>query len=681
MLRLATSDFAHFLAGDESALHKLLGAHPCERDGVPGTRFSVWAPRARAVHVMGSFNGWDASRHPMSPVGDAPGSPRQGGSAHESGSPREAGVWELFVPGAQPGDLYKFQVRSQAGSEQLAVDKADPMARGTEVRPASASRIVSADPFPWSDGEWLSGREERTRPGAPLSIYEAHAGSWRRNPDGSWLGYRALAGQLLPYVAELGFTHIELLPVTEHPYDESWGYQTTGYFAPTARYGPPEDFAYFVDRAHELGLGVLLDWVPGHFAPDAFGLRQFDGAPLYEKGYDEQAAHPDWGSLVFDYGRPEVVSFLLSSARYWIERFHIDGLRVDAVASMLYLDYSRAEGEWEANEFGGRENLEAIAFLRSLATMVGTRHPGVLLFAEESTAWAGVTAPVDQGGLGFDFKWNMGWMNDTLAVLGATPERRRQLHDRLTFSIHYAYEERHLLPLSHDEVVHCKGALFSKTPGSEEDKFAGLRLLLGYMWTHPGAKLLFMGGEIGQPAEWDEGRSLEWGLLDHARNRGVRRWVRALNDLYRREPALHARDHEPEGFEWLHVHDAERSVLAYLRWRPGWEDFVAVVANFSGTAWRGYKVALPAPGRYKVVLDSGDPRFGGEGRTALPQMAEETEYLSRPAALEVDLPRFGFLALQRQRRSRPEDRRVPSEERRAGAEDRRASAEDRRAGT
>ncbi len=625
---LGGADFERFRAGRESALHELLGAHFGARKSVAGTRFAVWAPRAQSVHVLGSFNDWQTGADPMARVDGA-------------------GVWERFVPGVLPGELYKFQVHSGLDGEPRAVEKSDPMARAAELRPGTASRVVAAEPNGWTDAAWLEARPERAAPETPVSIYEVHLGSWRRRPDGAWLDYRTLAAELLPYAAGLGFTHVELLPITEHPLDASWGYQTTGYFAPTSRYGTPEDFAYFVDEAHRLGLGVILDWVPGHFAPDLPGLREFDGAPLYEMGEEPRARHPDWGTLVFDHGRPEVVSFLLSSARYWIERYHLDGLRVDAVASMLRLDFSREEGEWEPNEEGGRENLDAIAFLRALADMVHERFPGVLLFAEESSAWPGVTAPTDEGGLGFDFKWSLGWMNDTLRVLRAPPERRPTLHSRLTFSLHYTHMERHLLPLSHDEVVHLKRSLIEKMPGSEEEKCAGLLLLLGYMWTHPGGKLLFMGGEIGERREWNEAASLDWALLDEPRHRGIRRWVRALNERYTREPALHHLDHTAEGFEWMDVHDAQHSVLSYVRWAPGWDDFVAVVANFSASARPAYRVALPAPGLYTALLDSGDPAFGGRGPVALPRAAEEVDYLQRPAALTLDLPPLAFLLLQR----------------------------------
>ncbi|MDX1578700.1 MAG: 1,4-alpha-glucan branching protein GlgB, partial [Gemmatimonadota bacterium] len=641
---LTSEDLEAYADGEETRLQDILGARVETRDGVEGTRFAVWAPRALAVNVMGSFNGWEARRHPMFPV---PGT----------------GVWELFIPGVGPGDLYKYQVRATAppeapGTEPLALDKADPLGRRVEVRPSSASVVVGPDDFPWSDDDWVEGRPARSAPGNPISIYEVHLGSWRRHEDGSWLGYGAFAEELLPYVKDLGFTHIELLPVTEHPHDASWGYQTLGYFAPTSRYGEPDDFRAFVDEAHRLGIGVILDWVPAHFPHDIHGLALFDGKPLYEHEDPKRGAHPDWGTAIFDYGRPEVVSFLLSSARYWIEDFHIDGLRVDAVASMLYLDYSRGEGEWEPNELGGNENLEAVAFVRKLNETVHETCPGALLFAEESTAWPGVTAPVEEDGLGFDFKWNMGWMNDTLEVIAADPHRRPSLHDTLTFSLYYAHGERHLLPLSHDEVVHLKRSLLSKMPGGYHNRFAGLRLLLGYMWTHPGAKLLFMGGEIGVWSEWDENGELDWDLLEHPPHRAMQDWVRALNGLYTTDPALHALDEEPEGFAWLDVHDAARSVLSYMR-RPApagsdghaepsdapeggpdapdaespepereatepesepdrpvesatnANDALIVVANFSAAPWRGSRVAVPAPGRSRVVLDSDDPAFGG----------------------------------------------------------------------
>ena len=634
---LSAADLEAFRDGAETRLEALLGARQLERDGVRGTRFAVWAPGVLAVNLMGSFNGWEARRHPMFPIGDT-------------------GVWELFLPGVGAGARYKFQIRARPetggktrrrAERPPALEKADPLGFQMEVRPRSASIVTAASAHEWTDEAWLARRADRQAAGRPLSIYEAHLGSWRRDEAGAWLGYRELARTLLPYVREQGFTHIELLPVTEHPHDLSWGYQTVGYFAPTSRYGTPDDFRAFVDAAHALGLGVILDWVPAHFPLDAHGLARFVGRPLYEHADPRRGGHPDWGTAIFDYGRPEVMSFLVSSARFWLETFHLDGLRVDAVASMLYLDYSRAEGEWEPNELGGRENLEAVAFLRRLTTALREAVPGTLLCAEESTTWPGVTAPVEEGGLGFHLKWNMGWMNDTLAYFGADPTRRRDEHRRLTFSLHYAHHERHLLPLSHDEVVHLKRSLLSRMPGTYEEKFAHLRLLLAYMWTHPGAKLLFMGGEIAQWAEWSEQTALSWELLDHEPHRGIQRWVRTLNDRYRSDPALHALDEDPAGFEWADVHDAERSVLAYYRWAPEWKEFVAVVANFSARPWDAYRAALPMAGGYQAILDSDDPAYGGRGRTRLHGPAEEAPLHGRAASIVLDLPPLTAVLLRR----------------------------------
>ncbi|MFV1987618.1 MAG: 1,4-alpha-glucan branching protein GlgB [Gemmatimonadota bacterium] len=638
---LTNEALAAFLNGTETRLADLLGARARVRDGVHGTRFAVWAPRALAVNLMGSFNGWEARRNPMWPVGDT-------------------GVWELFLPGVGPGALYKFEIRARpedgtdarADAEgprdsPLPVEKADPLGFEMELRPRSASVVGSGDGYDWLDEAWMETRADAVAPGEPISIYEVHLGSWRRDEQGEWLSYRELAATLLPYVKDLGFTHVELLPVTEHPHDASWGYQTVGYYASTSRYGSPVDLRAFVDEAHRLGLGVLLDWAPAHFPLDAHGLARFDGQPLYEHPDPRRGYHPDWGTAIFDYGRPEVVSFLISSARFWSDEFHIDGFRVDAVASMVYRDYSRGEGEWEPNEEGGRENLEAVAFLRQLTNTLHAACPGVLLCAEESTAWPGVTSPVDDGGLGFDLKWNMGWMNDSLAVFQTAADHRSALHERLTFSLHYAHAERYLLPLSHDEVVHLKRSLLSKMPGPPQEQFANLRLLLGYMWTHPGAKLLFMGGELGQLTEWDENVELAWPLLSQAPHRGLAAWVRALNLLYRSRPPLHSLDHSTEGFDWIDVHDHERSVLAYLRWGPGFDDFVAVLANFSAETWRGYSAALPVAGPYDILLDSDSPEFGGAGATRIYGPATEAPLHGRPATLTVDLPPLTIVLLAR----------------------------------
>jgi 1,4-alpha-glucan branching enzyme len=662
---LEPAQLAAFGKGEESRLHGLLGAHAETRDEVRGTRFRVWAPAARAVNLMGSFNGWEARTHPMYPVGSS-------------------GVWELFVPGVGEGARYKYQIRPTAavarsiaeertaGVRQseargrarrskttraarteerrpLALEKSDPFGFDHEVRPRSASVVCDLDGHSWSDETWLERRLNDTGSHAPVSIYEVHLGSWRRREDGEWPGYRDLARDLLPYVKELGFTHLELLPITEHPHDPSWGYQALGYFAPTSRYGSPEDFKAFVDAAHGLGLGVILDWVPAHFPLDAHGLSRFDGTHLYDHPDPMRGIHPDWGTAIFDYGKPEVVSFLISSARFWLEEYHLDGLRVDAVASMLYLDYSREKGEWLPNELGGRENLEAVAFLRRLTDAIHDAFPDALLFAEESTAWPRVSGPTGEGGLGFDMKWNMGWMNDTLSYFEADPFVRHAAHEKLTFSIHYAHNEQYLLPLSHDEVVHLKHSLLSKMPGGYEEKFANLRALFAYMWAHPGKKLLFMGGELGQWSEWDENAELDWSLLNFPQHRGIQRFVQVLNRLYTEEPALHALDFSSDGFEWIDVHDSARSVVAFVRWSQEWEDFVLVVANFSGTRWRDYRLGAPSPGEYVAILDSDSPEFlGRSDPVALPRFtAREEEWQGRLASLTLDLAPLSCLYLKR----------------------------------
>lgn len=659
-----------FTRGEEYRLQELLGAHEETRRGVLGTRFRVWAPNARTVNLMGSFNRWEARTHPMYPVD-------------------RCGVWELFVPGVGAGAMYKFQIRPREGASPdqenrdietadrdsawisrprprwpwtgrsrtdraaktvrrpPGLEKADPFGLVHEVRPHSASVVRGPVVYEWTDDAWLGRRVSAEH--EPLSIYEVHLGSWRRGRDGEWLGYRELARDLLPYIRELGFTHVELLPITEHPHDASWGYQTLGYFAPTSRYGSPEDFKAFVDAAHGLGLGVLLDWVPAHFPLDQHGLGRFDGTHLYEHPDPMRGVHPDWGTAIFDYGKPEVVSFLISSARFWIEEYHLDGLRVDAVASMLYLDYSRGEGEWLPNEQGGRENLEAVAFLRRLTDAIHDEFPGALLFAEESTAWPRVSGPTADGGLGFDMKWNMGWMNDTLAYFETNPFVRHSEHGRLTFSIHYAHNERYLLPLSHDEVVHLKQSLLSKMPGGYEDKFANLRALLAYMWAHPGKKLVFMGAELGQWSEWDENGELDWSLLNFPLHRGIRCLVRSLNRQYAENSALHALDFSPDGFEWIEVHDDARSVIAFLRWSREWEDFVLVVANFSGTRWRDYRLGVPSPGEYVVTLDTSSPQFLGEADPGiLPRFtARDDMWHGRPACLALDLAPLSCVYLKR----------------------------------
>lgn len=620
------------LEGVEVRQQEVLGAHPMEIEGVTGTRFAVWAPHAVAVSVVGSHNGWDPTLHPMRPRG-------------------ATGVWELFLPEVGAGTLYKYHIATRPRGAHI---KADPVGFQMELRPATASVVTAPPSFAWSDADWIAKRGPAREGSVPISIYEVHLGSWRRTGSQGWLGYRELAETLLPYVKELGFTHVELMPVMEHPLDESWGYQTVGYFAPTSRFGGPDALRAFVDRAHALGLGVILDWVPAHFPTDAHGLGRFDGSALYEHPDPRRGFHPDWGTYVFDVSRPEVRSFLISSALHWMESFHADGLRVDAVASMLYLDYSREEGQWIPNERGGRENLDAVAFFRQLNDAVHGAVPGALMIAEESTAWPAVSHGTDRGGLGFDQKWNMGWMNDTLEYFSADPLFRKGLHEKLTFGLTYAFSERFALPLSHDEVVHGKRSLIGRMPGDYEQQFAHLRLLYGWQWLQPGKKLLFMGGEFGQWTEWDVGRGLDWPLLDHPAHRGVQRWVQALNQLYLREPALHALDFRPEGFEWLQVDEREASVASWLRWTPEWEDFVLVVANFTPVDRPEWAVPAPFAGPYRCILDSDREMFGGGGRDPVGRVQTVDEPLhGRAQRLVLDLPGLSVRVFRRENEAAP----------------------------
>jgi 1,4-alpha-glucan branching enzyme len=575
----------HLIAeGRQERLWDVLGARV--RDDA--TAFTVWAPSARGVSVVGDFNHWDGRVHPMRSLGST-------------------GVWELEIPGVGPGGRYKYEIRPQSGPPIL---KADPLAASAERPPATAS-VLYRTTHSWGDREWL---ERRGHPfDRPLSIYEVHLGSWRLNPlEGNRpLSYDELGKELAEYVSGLGFTHVELLPVMEHPFSGSWGYQTSGYYAPTSRFGSPDEFRGFVERLHAAGLGVILDWVPAHFPRDAFALARFDGSALYEHDDPRRGAHPDWGTLVFNYGRNEVRNFLVANALYWLQEFHTDGLRVDAVASMLYRDYSRAPGEWIPNEYGGNEDLEAIAFLRELNTVTHGHVPGVVMAAEESTAWPGVSRPAAEGGLGFGFKWNMGWMHDTLDYFQREPVHRSHHHDRLTFGLLYAFTENFILPLSHDEVVHGKGSLLTKMPGDRWQKFANLRALYGYMWAHPGKKLLFMGGELAQQQEWSADRSIDWHLLENGDHGGVQRLVGDLNRLYRAEPALWELDFDPAGFAWLEAGDRAANVLAFVRFSAGRERAVVFVANFSPVVREGYRVGLPRPGRWRVLLNSDARVYGG----------------------------------------------------------------------
>ncbi len=624
MTDLDADRIAAFLRGEERRAWELFGPHAVE--GGAGHRFAVWAPRARGVSVVGEFNGWSGGRDALEPVGDT-------------------GVWAGVVEGAGAGARYKLRVE---GADGRTADKADPFARRAEVRPATASLVPRAPGHGWHDADWLAERARRQAGDAPQSVYEVHAGSWRRHGDGTWLGYRALADALLPYVRDLGFTHVELLPLTEHPLDESWGYQPTGFFAPTGRYGGPDDLRYFVDRAHQLGLGVFLDFVPGHFARDEHALARFDGAPLFEPEDARAAEHPDWGTLTFDYARGAVRSFLVSSALYWLQEFHVDGLRVDAVASMLYLDYSRGEGEWTPNAEGGNTNPDAVAFLRALNDAVHEEVPGALVVAEESTAWDGVTRATGDGGLGFDEKWNLGWMNDTLDVFGEEPVHRTHHHEKLIFSLHYAWSERFLLPLSHDEVVHGKGTLLGKMPGDAAQKLAHVRLLLAWQWLHPGKKLLFMGQELAAPDEWAVREELDWGLEEEAGHAGVRRLVGDLNRLYRERPALHELDFRPEGFQWLNARDAEHSTLAWARWAPGRRDAVVVGANFTPVTREGWRMPVPDAGRWRVVLNTDAAVYGGWDTLVEPEVEAEAVPVAEHAhSVTLRLPGLSAVALER----------------------------------
>jgi 1,4-alpha-glucan branching enzyme len=608
-----------------------LGAHFLRVGEADGVHFTVWAPNAERVSVVGDFNGWDGRVHPMRSL-------------------LPSGLWELFVPGLGEGERYKFEIRSRVGGTLLL--KADPYAFQLEVPPDTASVTWRLDKYQWRDDEWMAARPAQNRWfDRPMAVYEVHVGSWARTwDDGRSLGYRELADRLAPYVRDLGFTHVELLPVMEHPFFGSWGYQVTGFFAPSGRFGTPDDFRYFVDECHRHGLGVILDWVPAHFPKDEHGLAWFDGTALYEHADPRQGEHRDWGTLIFNYGRNEVRNFLLTNALFWLEQYHIDGLRVDAVASMLYLDYSRPDGHWIPNRFGGRENLDAIEFVHELNALTHIEHPGSITVAEESTSWPAVSRPVHLGGLGFTYKWNMGWMHDTLKYIREDPLYRRYAHNDLTFSMLYAYTENFVLPLSHDEVVHGKGSLLNKAPGDPWQKRATLRLLYGYMYAHPGKKLLFMGGELGQWSEWNHDGALDWALVDDVRHAGIQRFVGDLNRLYRAEPALHQQDFEPGGFSWIDCHDSDNSVFSFVRRAKDPADFIIAVANFTPVVRRGYRVGVPLPGRYRELLNSDSEVYGGSNvGNAGGVTSEAVPRHGQPHSLALALPPLGVLLLKRER--------------------------------
>ena len=617
----------HLIAeGRHWRLYEWLGCHPLVVDGVSGAAFAVWAPNAHRVSVVADFNDWDGRRHPMR-------------------KRHEAGVWEIFIPDVAQGPAYKFEILDRQG--ELLPLKADPLSFSQEAPPSTASHVHGLPSYDWRDSQWIADRSRRQSRNAPIAIYEVHLGSWRRGKDGAYFGYDRLADELIPYVKDLGFTHIELLPISEHPFSGSWGYQPIGLFSPTARFGPPNGFAQFVNRCHQAGLGVVLDWVPAHFPSDPHGLVRFDGTALYEHEDPRLGVHKDWNTLIYNFGRREVASFLQSNALFWLDRYHVDGLRVDAVASMLYLDYSRQPGEWLPNKHGGRENLDAIAFLREMNTRAYGQHPGAMTIAEESTAWPNVSRPVEMGGLGFGYKWNMGWMHDTLDYMSHEPIYRRFHHDKLTFGLLYAFHENFVLPLSHDEVVHGKGSLLGRMPGDRWQKFANLRAYLAFMWAHPGKKLLFMGGEIAQEREWDHDSSLDWNLLGDGMHRGVQDLVRDLNRLYRTAPALHELDCEPEGFEWIEASNAEESIIAFLRKGAHAGNPIIVACNFTPVVRTGVRVGAPFGGLWRESVNTDSAFYGGSNvGNGGGVVASDVPCHGRPFSIELTLPPLATLIFE-----------------------------------
>ncbi|MGH3107160.1 MAG: 1,4-alpha-glucan branching protein GlgB [Rubrobacter sp.] len=623
---LGEQDLYLFGEGNHLRLYEKLGAHPIEFEGVAGTSFAVWAPNARRVSVIGDFNFWNGRRHVM--------------------RKHPGGVWEIFIPEVGEGALYKYEIKGP--NRRLLPLKADPFGFRAERLPGTASIVHGMGHYEWGDAAWMEERESKSALDAPMAIYEVHLGSWRRNPDGSYYTYGQLAEELVPYVAEMGYTHVEFLPPTEHPFDGSWGYQPLGLYAPTSRFGTPDEFKRLVDAFHRAGIGVIIDWVPAHFPEDPHGLGLFDGTHLYEHADPRQGRHPDWGTLVFNYGRPEVSNYLLANALFWVSEYHVDGLRVDAVASMLYLDYSREPGEWIPNVHGGNENLEAVAFLQRMNELVFGRHPGATTLAEESTAWPMVSRPVSMGGLGFGYKWNMGWMHDSLQYMSEDPINRRYHHNEITFSLVYAFNENFVLPLSHDEVVHGKRSLIDKMPGDEWQKFANLRAYYGFMYTHPGKQLLFMGGELGQRREWNHDSSLDWHLLEETPHRGVRSLVKDLNALYSATPALYEVDFEPAGFGWIEGGDMENSVVSFLR--RGNKDLAIVVCNFTPVVRHGYRIGVPEGGTYEEALNTDDTRYGGSGvGNSEGVSVEKVPSHGQPYSVSLTLPPLATMILKKAR--------------------------------
>lgn len=621
---ITNDDLYLFNEGSHFHLYEKLGSHPIVVNGVRGTYFAVWAPNAGQVFVKGDFNGWQDEGHALSRKG-------------------QSGIWEGFIPGMTKGSLYKYRIVNH--NNGYAVEKADPFAKSQETPPRTASVVWDSE-YSWHDSEWMGKRERLQTLDAPMSIYEVHLGSWMRVPEegNRFLTYRELASKLADYVNRLGFTHVELMPITEHPFYGSWGYQTTGYFSPTSRYGTPQDFMYMVDYLHQQGIGVILDWVPSHFPTDLHGINYFDGTNLYEHADPRQGFHPDWQSSIFNYGRHEVRSFLISSAFFWLDKCHIDGLRVDAVASMLYLDYSRKEGEWIPNEYGGRENSRAIDFLRRFNQAVYEHFPGVQTIAEESTAWPKVSRPLYDDGLGFGLKWDMGWMHDTLSYMSSDPVYRKYHHNQLTFRMIYAFNENFVLPLSHDEVVHGKGSLINKMPGDVWQKFANMRLLFGYMYAQAAKKLIFMGGEFGQWSEWSHDRSLDWHLLDFPTHAGLQKWVSDLNRIYRTEPALHELDFDWKGFEWIDCNDWEQSAISLIRKGKSANDVVLAVCNFTPVPRYNYRVGVPKEGFWQELLNSDAGEYYGSGLGNFGGVnAEAIPYHNQPYSVEITLPPLGII--------------------------------------
>lgn len=614
-----------FGEGKHWHIYQKLGAHRYKVDGIDGVLFTVWAPSAERVSVVGDFNRWDGRCHLMRVLGNS-------------------GVWELFIPGLDAGCLYKFEILNRQSQEILI--KTDPYAQQYEHRPKTASIVVKEGAYQWQDAKWMTYRKTRDWLHEPMSIYEVHLGSWQRDDAGNFLNYRELAKQLIQYVKDMGFTHIELLPITEHPFDASWGYQSTGYFAPTSRHGSPDDFRYFIDLFHQNNIGIILDWVPAHFPKDFFALARFDGSALYEHEDPRKGEHRDWGTLIFNFGRNEVKNFLLASAIFWLEEFHLDGLRVDAVASMLYLDYSRDENDWIPNMYGGNENLEAIAFLRELNTVTHEQHPGTVVMAEESTAWPQVTRPTWTGGLGFSIKWNMGWMHDILDYISRDPIHRRYHHDQLTFGLLYAFTENFVLPFSHDEVIHGKGSLLNRMPGDEWRKFANLRLLYTLMFTYPGKKLLFMGCEFGQGTEWNFNQPLDWYVLQYPQHQGLQTLVKDLNHLYKNYPALHQYDFNHSGFDWIDCHDVEQSIISYRR--KGTNDDLIIILNFTPIVRENYHIGVPSEGVYFEIFNSDSAYYEGSNIGNREILSEPEPWMGHQQSIHLTLPPLGGIILTRQ---------------------------------